>query len=461
MQFSRLIFALLLLCGLATLAVADVDISGKSYPSVQAALDANPGQLLRLPAGDYPLEHALRITKSGSGLCGEGRLIQSNPAEDIIVIDKADDVRIRDLVLTRAEGKQDATQAAISAQGCAGLEISNVQIHENRSPKGSIYLKECRQSRVNGCLVRNYKRISIDDRTASKDLSGYAFRCIDGTGIQVNASQGIQITNNRVLEFNYIPTKENRDKYNLGSLTVVPEKPGRLMPKDVFETHYTNNWHQGAGLQVSGPEKGDFVTITGNYFENPAQGMDIHCDHVVIANNEVNHAMIGMKAMHGSKHVLIEGNQFAYCDLWGLMLMPGSASHAAQAATGDKPAREDNSDGGTIVAHNIFSGFGMGDQYWNWEGRKTEYPERNPIVVLFGQLEENPPIRDIIITGNMVYDTGRDQKLVDGKPTTIAPKYFYALYVEPTRQPAPQRVQVRDNMFDPGMSGATNLPLAQ
>ena len=117
-----------------------------------------------------------------------------------------------------------------------------------------------------------------------------------------------------------------------------------------------SNWHQGSGIVVTAPEVTEFTQLLGNYIENAAQGIDIHADHVIISQNIVNNAFIGMKAMHGSRNVIITGNQFTRNDLWAIGLMPGAASHPAQAG---KP-ETDNSDGGSIIANNIISDFGHG-----------------------------------------------------------------------------------------------------
>jgi len=308
--------------------------------------------------------------------------------------------------------------------------------------------------------VINYKGPTIDDRTASP-LMGYAFRSIDGTGIQFLGVQGGVIRNNRIEEHRLWPTKAVRDKYDLGTLTVVPKKAAPLLEQAILDAKYTNNWHQGAGIQVTTPEEAQRVIITGNYIEHPAQGLDIHADNVTVANNIICYAMIGMKTMHGAKHVLINANQFMYCDLWGVLLQPGAASHAASNGDSGRKAAKENVDGGTIVSNNIFSDFGFGDQYWNWVDHHNDYPERNVIIVLFGQLAQNPPIRDILITGNLVYDSGRDTVLLNGKWTKAAPRYHYALYVEQHRQPAPVNVRAYGNLLNPGMDGASNFTIAQ
>jgi len=200
------------------------------------------------------------------------------------------------------------------------------------------------------------------------------------------------------------------------------------------------------------------VLITGNYLENPAQGIDIHADNVIVSNNIVTHGLMGMKAMHGSKHVLIDGNQFDHVDLWGVMLMPGAASHASANAADGKPPVTENVDGGHIVSNNIFSNFGFGEQYWNWVGNKPRGVGSNVIALLGGQLPENPPLRNVLITGNIVYDSGQDTKLVNGQWTKLEPRYKHALYVEQEKEPKPVNVLSYVNLFDPGYQNVSNLP---
>ena len=107
--------------------------------------------------------------------------------------------------------------------------------------------------------------------------------------------------------------------------------------------------------------------LSGNYIENAAQGFDIHADYVTVTGNIVNGANVGAKAMHGSKHVIISNNLFSRVDLYGIMLAPGLASHAAIEASGEQPAKGPNIDGGTMILGNIISDYGFGDQYWSSE----------------------------------------------------------------------------------------------
>ena len=80
-----------------------------------------------------------------------------------------------------------------------------------------------------------------------------------------------------------------------------------------------------------------------------------------------------------------------------------------------------------------------------------------------GQLNTNPPLRDVLIQGNMVYDTGRDKVLVDGKPTKTPPRYRYAVYVGPwgglPGPTFPRDLHFSGNLFHPGTRGVANVKL--
>jgi hypothetical protein len=432
---------------------ADVDVA--SYPSLQAAIDANPGKIIKVPAGEYQLDTALVIKASNTALYGPARFVQTNPNAGLLTVTGADHVRVSDLSFTRADGKQEASQHGVQIINCSDVIISRVEVSDNHTHT-SIVANDCQDVTIENCVVTNFKGPVIDDRTAPRHLSGYAFKAIDGTGIQFRSVRGGIIRDNRIQEHRLLPTKEMRDKYDLGKLTVVPAVRGRLMSEAIFKTHYTNNWHQGAGIQIASPEITNRLLISGNYIENAPQGLDIQADNVVVTGNIISHAMIGMKAMHGAKNVLIDGNQFTYVDLWGIVLMTGSSSRAeGQKASNGTASVGENIDGGHIISNNIISNFGLGLQNWNWEGQSTN---RCAIYLPTGQLEENPPLRNVIITGNQVFDSGKDGALVDGKWEKVPPRYNYALWVEQSGVPSPQNVKVYGNLFDPGAKGVTNLP---
>ena len=172
---------------------------------------------------------------------------------------------------------------------------------------------------------------------------------------------------------------------------------------------------------------------------------------MIVSQNIVNNAFMGMKAMHGSRNVLIIGNQFSKNDLWSIGLMPGAASHAAAPARdGAKPV-EANVDGGSIIANNIISDFGYGNAHWIWGGGDNCYPIRFDT----GQKPDNPPLADVVIQGNVVYDTGRDGVLVDGVPKVVPPRYAYALFVPKNAK----GIRIFNNIFHPGTKGVSNVPL--
>ena len=75
--------------------------------------------------------------------------------------------------------------------------------------------------------MENYKRINIDDRTRSP-LYGYAFRCIDGTGIDVEYSTDTLIQNCRVVEQHLLPTPAAKEQYELGRFTKKNPEKGTL-----------------------------------------------------------------------------------------------------------------------------------------------------------------------------------------------------------------------------------------
>jgi hypothetical protein len=405
------------------------EFSVASYPSIQAALDANPNRMLFVPAGDYPITEKIRIRGKRSGLFGPGRIIQQSDNQPIIEIENAAEAEIRDLTLTRPEGKMETRNEGILAIKCRDLVIENVRVIDNRSPAGAITLRESQNCRISRCLVRNYMRVSIDDRTASKDW-GYAFNCTDGTGISVSYSTGTLIEANRVIEENLVPTPEIKAKHKLGDYVKKNAVKGALMSQQAWDSGYTDNWQQGSGLVVTAPEVSDLTRILGNHIENAAQGIDLHTDHVIVSNNLILNSFMGMKAMHGSRNVSITGNQFVKNCLWAIGLMPGAAAHPA---SDDKP---ENTDGGSIIANNIISDFGHGAAHWIWGD------ERSPFKFDTGQQPDDPPLTDVIITGNVVNSIGK-------------PRYKYAVIIGGGPN-TPRGMHFSNNLLPAGTQGVCN-----
>jgi nitrous oxidase accessory protein NosD len=409
------------------------ELSVTNYASIQAALDANPNRMLFVPAGDYPITEKIRIRGERSGLFGPGRILQQNQDQPIIEIENAKGAEIRDLTLTRPEGKMETRKEGIIALKCRDLVIENVRVFDNHSKSGSILVTDSRDTRISRCLVRNYMCVAIDDRTQGT-VSGYAFRCSDGTGIMVRYCTGTLIEGNRVVEEVFSASKEVRDRYKLGDFVKKNPEKGPHLSQQAWDAGYTDNWRQGSAIQVTAPETSDFTRILGNHIENAAQGIDLHCDRVIVSGNIINHAHIGMKAMHGSRNVLITGNQFARNDLWAIGLMPGAAAHPAQ------EGKPENADGGSIIANNIISDFGHGDAHWMWG------PERSPFKFDAGQEPDDPPLTEVLIQGNLVHNPG-------------PPRYIYAVIIasEPN---APRNLRFSNNVFPPGTRGISNQELA-
>jgi len=430
------------------------EISVAAYRSVQDAIDANPGRMLFVPPGDHTVADKVRLRSDRSGLYGPGRIVQTNPGVPIVEIERGSGIELRGLTLTRPEGKQETRTEGVLAMRCRDLVLDDLRVVDNRTCSAAIALRECVRAQVRHCLVLNYMRISIDDRTGSDDW-GYAFHCIDGSGIAVtDGSLGTLIEGNRVIEENLLPTPEVQKKFGLGKFSKKNPRKGTLMSQKTWDEEYVNNWHQGSAIVVTSPTSTDYVQILGNTVENAAQGIDIHADHVIVAQNIVNDAFMGMKAMHGSRHVLIVGNQFSKSALWAIGLMPGAASHAGGDGEGGKPV-EPNVDGGSIIAQNIISDFGYGKSHWIWGGSGHD---GFPILLDRGQKPTNPTLADVLIQGNVVYDTGRDGVLADGKVKAQPPRYKYAVRV--TDGPlGPKGVHFSGNLFHPGTAGVANVEL--
>ena len=424
---SRLAFLPLLFSfSFALAARAEPGLSVADYDSIQAALDANPNRVLFVPAGDYSLSEKIRIRGERAGLFGPGRLIQTNPDQPHLEIENASEAEIRDLTLTRPEGKMETDKEAVIAIKCRDLVIENVRVLDNRSRAGTITVRESRDSRISRCLVRNYMRVTIDDRTKSEDW-GYAFNCTDGTGISVSYSTGTLIEGNRIIEENLVPTPEVKERHRLGDFVKKNPVKGKIMSESAWAAGYTDNWQQGSGIIVTAPMVSDLTRIIGNHIENAAQGIDLHCDHVIVANNIVSNSFMGMKAMHGSRNVLITGNQFSRNSLWAIGLMPGAA------------ASPDNPDGGSIIANNIISDFGHGDAHWIWGS------ERSPFKFDTGQEDDDPPLSDVVIQGNVVQSIGE-------------PRYRYAVIIAGGPK-TPRGMHFSNNLFHPGRDGVSNVEL--
>lgn len=432
------------------------DVSSRDYPSIQAAIDANPGREIRVPAGDHLIEKTIRISGEGTSLVGSGRIVMMEPALHIFEIEHARNIRLEGLTFTRAEGRMDTQKEGILIADARDVVLERVKVINNRTRSSSIRLSEVQNARILNCEIRNYMTIAIDDRTQNAPLLGYAFRCIDGTGIVCDRCRGTLIQGNHVVEDNLRPTPEIKQQHSLGSFTKKNPQKGSLISQEAWDAEYVNNWHQGSAIIVTGPTHSAFTRIMGNQIENAAQGIDIHSDHVIISNNIIDNAFIGMKAMHGSRNVLVTGNQFSRSVLWAIGLMSGSAASPAIPAQDGQPAVPANVDGGSIIANNIISQFGYGDSYWMWQ-------DSSRAVFRFdnGQEPSDPPLRDVLIVGNLISNSDPDEFASTANEVRESPRYHYAVRIESGRENSPRNLQFNNNQFPAGTKGVSNLPLGQ
>jgi len=105
------------------------------------------------------------------------------------------------------------------------------------------------------------------------------------------------------------------------------------------------------------------------------------------------------------------------------------------------------------VAHNIIADFGHGDSWWIWG---TGGFTRAPILFDRGQEPDDPPLRDVLVTGNVVIDSGRDGMLVDDVPPP--PRHRHAVHVSEGTN-GPQGLRFHGNLFHPGTEGISNRTL--
>lgn len=471
----------------AVLAIAAVTAqpagpSVANHASIQEAIDQNPGLPVFVPAGDHRISGAVLIRNNGSGLFGPGRIIQTNPKSEIVIVSRAIGVRLTDLTLTRSEEAMETHCAGLSINEAENVVINNLSVIDNRSDLASIYVRSSRDVSIENSLVRNYSRISVDDRRRRDDVpnfdivGGYAFRTISGSGIGVRAAGVVSLRGNRVIEEVMIPTPELKERHQLGAFTHRDSVKGSGLTDEFWAAGYNNGWHQGSAIVLANVgtdplvqtnpfvapeldpvgvnETDHYFKVVGNYIENAAQGIDIHVDHVIIAHNIVRNSFMGMKAVHGARNVVIVGNQFVRSDLWAILLMPGTTSHRAEAAAPGRPARAGNTDGGTLVAHNVISDFGYGHARWVWEGADPA-----PLFLNLNRaLPDAPPLTDVLVVGNLVHDPGRDGILTRAGVRIEPPRYRFA--VKRGEGPgAPRGLRFSGNLFHPGTAGVSNLPL--
>lgn len=425
--------------------------------SIQEAVDRRPGSVVQIPPGDHLISERIRISGEFGGLQGTGRIVQTNPKEPILDIENAAHIRIEGIVLTRSAEAEVCEESAVRCRNSRHITLNNLTILNNRGGSASIEIRGSTACTISGCTILNYKRITIDDRTGSPEHYGYAFNAIDGHGVVVERCAGTIVRDNRIVEERLHPDPATQEAHRLGFLTEGknPSVEGKLS-KSVFQRGYVDNWHQGSALLVTGPAHSGDTLIRGNHIENCGQGIDLHTDRVICEGNVVRDAMIGIKGTHGCRHLLIADNLISRVDLWGIVLNPGTGSYAADEERGE------NVDGGTVIADNLITDFGLGPNYWNWGGKQEDGGNSFAIALYGGQLETNPPLADLVVTGNLVYNSAAVESASSEKK---APRYRYAVYFgswngPPEKDPTiPRNIHFQGNLFQPGRDGVSNLPL--
>ena len=92
-----------------------------------------------------------------------------------------------------------------------------------------------------------------------------------------------------------------------------------------------------------------------------------------------------------------------------------------------------------LIVNNIISDFRHGDAHWIWgEGR-------SPFKFDTGQQPDDPPLTDVIVTGNLVHCIGK-------------PRYKYAVIL-PNGPNAPRGMHFSNNLLAPGAQGISNTEL--
>ena len=457
MKSFRFCFGLLLSAwatlGASVPAATNPAVTG--YPSIQAALDANPGRPLHLPWGEYRVDQPIVIRTAGGGLYGEGTVIQTNDDADIIQVTGAGNVRIEGITLLREKPKFFKSARAVWADRSPYFTLRNVTIRGNRASPAAVLVTECDYATLEGCTILDYKTVTIDDRM-DNDLYRYAFRAIDGHGIKVRQCTGIRIIRNRIIESELRPTEATMKLHDLGKIVSRAAELGPLASFGVRDG-VSFIWHQGAGVGISDPSRTALTLVDGNYIENAAQAFDVHSDFMVVTNNQISNCYTGIKVFHGSRGVVLSNNIIHRPGKYGIMLRPGSNSFEASAATDGQPAREENVQRGLVIANNIITDIGYDDEHWRlWNDDPTE---TSPVGIKVGTGPQgyNPRFGDLIIQGNLIYDHGRDKILVNGVPAVQPPRYKWAIWFD--EEWRVENARLTGNIFHAGEKGVSNLPI--
>ncbi len=425
------------------------------------------------------LKAPIRLTADGSGLRGDTRL-HFEGTETIIEAEGLHGLTLRGFTLIRETDSPDNRQA-IQFDRCSQVTLDSVRVENNRSVGPTIRLVRCTDNRIVNCSILNYKQMGLNIRPTQ------TFRTIDGHGMALQHCWGSLIQGNSIIERRLLADEATMEKHELGKV-LEGVSPVEGMP-DFFPA-----WHQGAGI---GSFRGAHSVIVGNYVENACQGFDFQTDQSVLNGNIVRGAQSGIKCMQFTENVIISYNNISYTDLWGIVMAPGQTAKPPEA--GDEDIRAENPthygddkkienptqlelleraglglvraevNSGTIISNNVFSHFGEGPEYFNWPPVLHIDDGFLTVINLWGQWEDNKKtsnvtfhpdsgMRSILVQGNMIYHSGQDGVIEEGKTIYPEPKYRYAVYRN-TGPYGPRQVFLSGNLLHSGKDGVSNLPL--
>ena len=115
----------------------------------------------------HEIADTIVIRSGGGGLAGSATIVQTNPERPIIRIEHAPGATLRGLTLTRPEGRRETRAEAVIATDTPDLALVDLRVIDNQTRSAAIELRNCVDGQIRDCLIRNYQRTSVDDRTAT------------------------------------------------------------------------------------------------------------------------------------------------------------------------------------------------------------------------------------------------------------------------------------------------------
>ena len=110
------------------------------------------------------------------------------------------------------------------------------------------------------------------------------------------------------------------------------------------------------------------------------------------------------------------------------------------------------------MANNLLVDLGRGLEAWAlW---RPGPPANSPVGIKIAGLSGGELLREhLLITGNLLYDSGPDGLLEDGHVVIAKPQFKYAVWIEPETAARMKHLRFTGNLFAPGEHGVSNVPL--